>query len=130
MAFERARGLLGQGARLAAQPAEQVLRERHDVLGALTDGRQQDREHLQPEVEVLAEATRADLGPQVPVGGGDDPNIDRDLALLADRPDGLALERAQELGLALEGQLGELVDEERALVGLAKQAPRGPRWRP
>src|SRR5690606_28588080 len=74
------------------------------------------------EVEVFAEAAGLNLRPEIAVGGGDDAHVHRDLARVADRANAVRLERAEELGLALERQLRQLVDEERSAVGLAEEA--------
>ena len=54
---------------------------------------------------------------QVAVGRGHHPDVDGDGVGAADRLDLAGLQRAQELGLQLERQLGDLVEEERAVIG-------------
>jgi hypothetical protein len=56
------------------------------------------------------------------VGGGDDADIDLADGGLADALDLAAVEDAQELGLEVEGELADLVEEEGAAVGLLEAA--------
>src|ERR1019366_1546780 len=65
---------------------------------------------------ILAEALLLDLVLQVAVGRGDDPRVERDLRVAADRAGGALLQRAQELGLHAHGHLGDLVEEERRVL--------------
>ena len=67
--------------------------------------------------EVFAEATVGDQLLEVGVGGGDDANVDVDRAWLAERVDFAGLEKAQQLGLDVERDLADLVEEERAAGG-------------
>ena len=55
---------------------EEVARERQDVLAPLAQRRELDRDHVQAEVEVLAEAAGGDLVAQVAVGRRDDAHVD------------------------------------------------------
>ena len=56
---------------------EEVVRERQHVLAALAQRRQLDRDDVQPEEEVLAEAAGGHLVAQHAVRRGDDPHVDR-----------------------------------------------------
>ena len=47
-----------------------------DVVAALAQRRNRDRNHRQPVVEILAEAPLGHLGAGGPVGGGDDAHVD------------------------------------------------------
>jgi multidrug efflux pump subunit AcrA (membrane-fusion protein) len=70
------------------------------------------------------EAKRALLhhAKEVSVRGGDDAHVDVFGAVVADGGDLAGLEHAQQLRLALERQLADLVEKERALVGLDEGA--------
>src|SRR6185437_8359598 len=59
-----------------------------------------------------------DLGPEIAVRRGEDADVDVDALVAADALDAALLERAEQLGLHLERQLADLVDEDGALVGL------------
>ena len=93
-----------------------MLHEQPDVLAALPQGSERDVEDVEAEVEILAEPSRLDLLLQVAVGGADHPYVDRDLALAAEPAQPFLLEDAEELGLQLDGNLADLVEEERAAV--------------
>ena len=57
-----------------------------DVLAALAQRRQVDRDHGEAEVEILAEAARRDLGAQVAIGRGDDAHVHLARRVAADAP--------------------------------------------
>ena len=79
-------------------------------------GGSDDREDVQPVVEVDPEASLPDRGVEIVVRRGDDPYVD--LARLR-RPDALELaflQHAQQLGLDVGGQIADLVEEDRAAV--------------
>ena len=54
---------------------------------------------------------------EIPVGGGDDPDVDLELLGAAHPAQPAGLEHAQQLGLQVLGQLADLVEEHRAPVG-------------
>ena len=118
---EEAGGGIGGKLTRDGRRREKVLGERDDVGEAVTERRQRDRDDADPVVEVLAEASVADGGRQVAVGGGDDPDVDRDGAA-ADRGHDALLQRAQQLGLHGEIHVADLVEEQGAAVRLAKEA--------
>ena len=78
-----------------------------------------DRE---PEVEVRAEGAAVDLLAQVAVGGGDDAHVDLRGCVGADAAHLARLEHAQQLRLQRQRQLADLVEEQRAAVGLLERA--------
>ena len=61
-----------------------MLGKRRDVLAAIAKGRHQDREHAQPVVEILAEASGLHLGLEIPVGGSYHPDVDLDRPIVTD----------------------------------------------
>ena len=98
-----------------------------DVSGAMSSRagpqrRQRDRDDVDPVVEVLAELALRDELRQVAVGGGDDAHVDGRLVVAADPADDLLLDRPQELDLHGRRRLADLVEEERAAVGLLEEA--------
>ena len=101
---------------LGVELLDEVVDEERHVLAALLERRQPDGEDVEPEVEVLAEPPAADLLLQVPVGGADDAHVHLHLGAPAQPPDLPLLEHPQELGLQLQRQVPDLVEEERAVV--------------
>jgi hypothetical protein len=95
------------------QAREEVLREQLDVLGALAQGRQPDREHAQAVEQVLAQLAVADGHRRLDVARGDDAHVDRHVALAADAGHAAGLEHAQQPDLQLRRHLADLVEEER-----------------
>ena len=79
-------------------------------------------DHVEPVVQVLAEPAGADQGLEVLVGRRQDPDVDRDRLRAADPLEGHLLEHAEQLGLDLEVDVADLVEEERAAVGLLEPA--------
>ena len=101
---------------------DQEPHEQRDVLGAVAERRERDREDAEAVVEVFAERLVADGLEQVAVGGGDDPDVDRHRRAAADALDLALLEDAEELGLGLQGQLADLIQEEAPAVGQLEAA--------
>ena len=91
--------------------------QERDVLRALAQRRHDDREDVEAVVEVLAEAPAADVLGEVAVGGRDHAHVDLDRPRAAQPLELPGLEHAQQLGLHLERQLADLVEEERRAVG-------------
>ena len=88
-----------------------------DVVRALAQRHEIDREHVEPEIKVFAEAAAPHLRLQVAIGRGDHAHIDMARALLADALELALLQHAQKLALKLERYLADLVEEQRAAVG-------------
>ena len=96
---------------------EEVVGQQQDVGLALAQRRHEDREHVQPVVEILAELAGGDRLLEILVGGGDQADVGAD-GLGAAQPLELALlQHAQQLDLRREVQLADLVEEQRAAVG-------------
>ena len=84
--------------------------------------RQLDRDHVQPVVEVGAEAALGHLLLEIRVGRRHQPAVDLDRLRAADRDDLALLQRAQQLHLRRERHLADFVEEERAALGDLEQA--------
>jgi hypothetical protein len=95
----------------------QRLGQRLEVVQALAQRRQPDRQHVQPVVEVGAEAAGGHHRRQVAAGGGDHAHVDALDAVAAQRLDLLLLQRAQQLALQRQRHVADLVEEQRAAVG-------------
>ena len=109
----------------AATRSHEVLRQQQDVAAAGAQRRQLDVDHVDAVVEVLAKAAFLDRGFEIAIGGGDDADVERHLGVPADRPDRPLLEGAQQLGLQPEREVADLVEEERAAVGLDEESGAG-----
>ncbi len=83
------------------------------------------RDDVQAVEEVLAEAPALHLLRQVAVGGGDDPDIDLDAGGTPDPLEGLLLQHAHDLALGLQRHVGDLVEQQRAAMGLLQRAHLG-----
>ena len=107
---------------LGGEPRQEVHGELRHVLEALAQRRHPDREDVEAVVEVLAELAVLDQLDHVAVGRRDQAEVDLDRLLGADRIDLALLQGAQQLDLRLERQLADLVEEQRAAVGLLELA--------
>ena len=76
---------------------------------------------VQPVEQVLAELALLHHLAQVDVGGGDDPHVDLDRLHAAEPHELALLDHAQQLGLRLERDVADLVEEDGALVGEIEQ---------
>src|SRR5262249_12673281 len=94
----------------------EVAHERRDVFRALAQRWHVDREDVQPIVEVVAEAVLVDHPEESAVGRRDHPNVHLDGPRAAEVLEFLLLEDPQKLRLELEGNLADLVEEERPAV--------------
>src|SRR5439155_19376588 len=75
-----------------------------------------------PVVQILAEPARRDTRRQVPVGGRDDADVHLPPLRAADGTDLMLLEDAQPLRLQRGRDVADLVEEDRAAVGLREEA--------
>ena len=99
-------------------------REIADVLGALAQRRQAQRHDVEAEEQVLAEQALLDQHAQILVGGGDDADIGLDRRAPADGGVFALLQHAQKAGLRLHRHVADLVEEQRAALGLLEAADR------
>ena len=76
---------------------------------ALAQGRDTEREDIQPIEKVLTKAPGLDRFFEAAISSGDNTNVDADRSALTDRLELLLLKHAQELDLRLERQLAYLV---------------------
>src|SRR5262249_27782556 len=113
------------GGRLFGRAVEEVLDQERDVLEPIAQGWHHEAHHGEPIEEVRAEAARLDLVAEVPVRRRNDAYVDLVGLVAADAAHRAALEDAQQLGLQIERELADLVEEERAARGaLEGSAPR------
>ncbi len=101
---------------LPGELVEEALGQGGDVAGPLAQGREVDGEHAEPVEEVLAEPPLGHSPAQVRVGGGHEAHIHLPGLLGAEGIDLLLLDGPQQLGLEVQGQVADLVQEEGAAV--------------
>src|SRR2546425_859364 len=92
--------------------------QRRDILPPLAERRQGEDQALQAEVEVLAEPALRDAALEVPVARGDHPHVHRGGTRGPDPVERLFLKDAEQLALVFGPQLADLVQEDRAPIGL------------
>jgi hypothetical protein len=64
---------------------EKGLREQGNIVAVFAQGRELHNHHVQTIVQILTKGALADSVCKITVGGSDDPDIDGDLAIAADR---------------------------------------------
>ena len=101
---------------------EEILRQLENVGPALAERRRVHLDPAQAVEEVGTEQTPLDQSGEAAVGGGDDANVDAVRAVAADPFDRQLLNRAQQLGLGRQGQVGDFVEKERAALGMFELA--------
>ena len=112
----------------AVELGDEVLDQARQILEAIAQRRQRDREDVEPVVEILAELALGDQLLEVAVGRRDHAHVDVDGLGAADALELALLQHAQELDLHLQRQVAALVEEQRAAVGQL-EAPGAPRHR-
>ena len=101
------------------------MNELRQVVEPLAQGRHRDDRHGEAEEEILAKLSGRDVGPEVPVRRRDDADIDSTLHLAANPAHLSALEGAQKAWLQVDGELSDLVEEERPTVSALERARVG-----
>ena len=115
--FQRA-GVERKGpAVLFVEAPEKFARQLGDIAATLAQRRHQHRHHADAVIQVGAKFVARHRFFEVFVGCRDDPHIDLDGVIAADALELLLLQDAQKLGLEGRGNLADLVEENRALVG-------------
>src|SRR5690606_32834884 len=94
--------------------------EQRHVAPPLAQGRNVDGKDVEPVVEILAKCPVAHRLAQVAIGRGNDADIHLLRPGGADRLELSFLEDAKQLGLELQRQLADLVEEDRSAVGEGK----------
>jgi len=107
--------------------AQEAKSQGLDVCGPLSKRRNLEHDASEPLHEVVAKPAEVNEVGEVPAGGRDDANVNRDERRGAEPTDGALFESAQELRLQMQAELGDLVEEQRAVVGLLEQARDGAR---
>ncbi len=96
-----------------------------DILHALPQRRQLDGHHVEPVVQILAEAAISDQRQQILVRGRDHPHVTRHLAAAADAREAPLLQHTQHGGLQWQRHRRDLVEKDRAPRPPPRSAPRG-----
>ena len=101
---------------------DEARHQQRDVLGPLAQRRQLHRHDVEAVEEVLAKRSLLHHPGEVRVGGGNDPYVHLHRACIADAFELPLLQHAEHLHLQRRGHGADLVEEERALVGLLDAA--------
>ena len=101
---------------------QEELRQRNNVFPAFPQGREDDMDGVDAVVQVFAETAFPYQLFQVHVGGADKPDIHRDGLGAAHAHHAPALNHPQQLGLQVQRDIADFVQEECSAVGLFKLA--------
>ena len=99
-----------------------MVGQQRQILQAVAQRRERDGDDRQPEEEILAEAPLGNLQAQILLGRRHDPQVELDRLGRAHPADLPLVERAQQLGLHVERQIVQLVDEQRAALAHLERA--------
>ena len=100
--------------------AQETQRQHRDVRCALPQGRRPKLHHAQPKIEVLAKLVGGDQFFQVFVRRRDDTHVRRQRLATANPLEGSLAEKPQQLDLRRLVDIADLVEEQRAALGLLK----------
>ena len=104
---------------------DEFLGEQHHVLPALAQGRNRKRHHLDAEVQVFAETLLADRSLEIHMRRRYHAHVHRNFAVVAHARNVLLLQHAQKLHLHVHRKFANLIEENRATVGLFEKALAG-----
>src|SRR5207245_8304766 len=99
-------------------PVKQILDDQRYVLDPFTERRDMEGKDIEPVEQVLAELPLDDERLQILVGGADDPDVHLDVLVPTHPLEFPFLQDPQELHLHGRRDLADLIQEERAAVGL------------
>ncbi len=115
---------LGQGVTFSVARQE-VRDEGRNVFFAIAQRGEPEIDDIQPVEQIAAEGALLHFLRQVAVGGGDDAEVRAAMGERTDRAKFLLLQDAQQLGLQVERQLADFVEEGGAAVGDFNQTGLG-----
>jgi hypothetical protein len=113
---DRLRHPLDAAAELGPAPLDDRPHQEWDVLPPAPERRNEDGEDPEPVVEVFAKTALGEGPGEIAVGGGEDSDVHLHGPDTADALELAGLEDAQKLGLKVQGEIADLVQEERASV--------------
>ena len=98
-----------------------MIRDQGNVLAAIAQRRQRDRDHVDPVEEILAEPPFGDEPGEILIGGGDHPDVGLQLLEAADAAEAPLLQHAEQLHLHHGAHLADLIQEDRPALGDLEQ---------
>jgi hypothetical protein len=95
-----------------------LARQGHDVVRPLAQRGDFERKNVEAVEQVFAEPSGLDFGGHVPVGGGQNADVERHRLLAADPLHFTLLQHPQQFGLQTQRHFGNFVEQQRAAIGL------------
>ena len=102
---------------LCLKQCEEIVGQRRDVFAAFAQWRQIERDDIDAIEEILAKTAGDNFVGEIAIGGTDDTCVGAALLSVADAVVGAVLKKLKRLGLEAHIELGDFVEEERAVVG-------------
>ena len=97
-----------------------------NIFQAMPQRRQFDVKNIQPVIQILAQHPLFDRFERRTIGGRQHPHVHRNLILPAQAPDLGFFQNPQQLGLHSDGHFRDLIQEQRAPVGILETARASP----
>src|SRR5262249_55103528 len=101
---------------------QEMSRERQYVCAPFTQRRQMNGNHGKPKVEIFPESPGSYFSPEVAVGRGDDPHIDRALVRSSYPLAFSLLQDAQQFSLKIAAHFANFIQEQRPAVGAFEES--------
>src|SRR5439155_26792633 len=101
-----------------------MFHEQRDVLGALSQSRQMDRDHTEPVIEILPDGSRLEGLLNRLIRAGDDAHVDWILSRIPKVANTSRLKHPHQFPLKLGGHFHDSIEKDRAAAGCAKQTLR------
>ena len=103
---------------LTPQETEEMSRQDEDVLGAVAEWGNDQRNDVEPVEEVFAESALLDRVFERSIGRAHDPDIGPAFLRLAEPFVGLVVKESEQPGLSIRGEVADLVEKECPTFGL------------
>ena len=101
---------------------DEIIGQQRDVVSAFPEGRDGERDDVEPVIQVFAERVLSDDLFERHFGGGDDPYIHSDGPGPADAPELPAFQETQQLDLHIDGYVVDIVEENAPRMGQLEQS--------
>ena len=96
---------------------QQMVGQQRNIFRAFGERRDLQVNHIEAIKQIFAKLAAGHRLRQVAVGGGDDPHVDLDIAVAAERANLTLLQDAEQLHLQGDRHIADLVEKQRAAFG-------------
>ena len=117
MLHRPARNAVNRLAHAAGEDLDEGPDQERYIFTTFTQWRNADGENVQPVIQISTELAVPYRLLQVAIGGCDDPHVDRHALRAAQPFEPAVLKHAQQLRLQIDGELSDLIEEQRGAIG-------------